>query len=51
MKIKCKGCGSEIDLRTRTIIEYYLKGGAIKCIKCLYDNRIKEGEESETDEK
>lgn len=50
MKIRCKKCGRIIDLKTRTIIEYYLKGGIVKCIHCLYDNKnIREEEEEEDD--
>ena len=46
MKIRCKKCGRIIDLKTRTIIEYYLKGGIVKCVHCLYDNKnIREEEE------
>ena len=50
MKIRCKKCGRIIDLKTRTIIEYYLNGGIVKCVNCLYDNRNIREEEGEEDE-
>lgn len=51
MKIRCKRCGEEADIKSRAAIEQYMKGEyAIGCRGCgmvMYNNSILIGKEEE----